>query len=1444
MLKASSIKPKLKTAGILAVFIILVNFFSVLALDLGSVPALNLLDSDYFKVTLEYSGTDFEINTVETEAGNFTQLVTATGQYSSEIGKPQLPVIRAMVQIPFGATPYLQITDYQYDEYPGQELGIEEPVYPLQQPQIKLPNQKNPFIIDQQFYDGHSYLFAEPVVIIDNAVARGYHILLIEIRPVDYNPAENNLKVVKSLNFNINLSGSDYQLTREMKTRYYSAYFEEMFSGLLLNPGAYFSPDWVPALDIGMIIVYESGFASQLSDLVHWKMRKGFKVDFKTDAELGGTANGVRNYIQNQYDSGLVPPDFVLLVGDVGQIPTFSGEESGSASDLPFSLMDVSDYLPDLMVGRLSLTNTTQVSEMVGRIVTYEKREYSSFAWMDKACFPASDDSWYWDLAEATHRYAIQTWYGPRGFQCDSIWAHSGGTGIQVMNAVNNGRMIVNYSGHGSETSWAGPSVSQAMVQAASNNNMYPFVISNACLTGKFSRDECFGETWIRQDNGGALAFFGASNNSYWDEDDVLERRMYDDVFEDEYYLIGGMAQRGLYGVYLTYPSNAEYYYDMYNILGDPSVALWFRQPMAMNVTHPDITLPGASNISATVTSGGSPLQNALVCITNDGSIHKAGYTNSSGSVSLAISDATMGDTLFITVTAYNKIPYFGTIIVSGNQPYLVYSSSTVNDDEPGESSGDNDGIIDIGETIEMQITLRNNGSVDALSVTGILSTTDPYITITDGLNSFGNIPAGTNKASLTPYIFRVNVDCPDNHVVPLVLQATDSEDSTWNIDFQVTVRAPVLDFLSYELLDTPPGGDGDGFPEPGEICDLNISIINNGGETARSITGILSDITDPYITVTTSSASYGNLIPSASSISSHSYTFSINTSCPSPHISHFSLDFSTAIGFTDSDTFSILIGEGGMSDDIEGGIGGWTSSGWQRTQFRSNTPGNSWYCGDEITHLYPDLSELDLTSSSVILPANSILSFWHFYSTEAGFDSGFVQINSGSGWTTVEGFTGLSKKWLYRAYDLSSLTAGSEIQVRFKMKSDNYVHGEGWYIDDFYIGPEHNGYLGAGTVYPLAGSDTTGFNFSVNYISHNGYAPTTKNIVLDGAAYPLSTTDYDYTDGSAFTFSSSMPNGVHNYYFEFTANGQVIRFPRTGYLTGPYVDNSLHFLNVGSSSSGITTGGPWNDWEWGIPTYGPSGVPFGSNVWATKLASAYRDSSRSKLILPSIDLTEAAWAFLKIAHWYRFQTPNSYGYHDGGNIKISVDGGDPVFLYPQEYYDVIMSQYNRYIPWELSYADVGNGNFWHFSTFDLRPYVGHNVQIFFNFGSSSVNVEAGWYISNIYIIGSEATGIQLVSPEPKIPSTLTISQNIPNPFNSQTIIKYALPEKGPVNISLFDILGNKITTLADGVCEPGEYETRWDGKQEDGQLAPSGIYFCRISHGSRFSTISMLLIR
>ena len=92
---------------------------------------------------------------------------------------------------------------------------------------------------------------------------------------------------------------------------------------------------------------------------------------------------------------------------------------------------------------------------------------------------------------------------------------------------------------------------------------------------------------------------------------------------------------------------------------------------------------------------------------------------------------------------------------------------------------------------------------------------------------------------------------------------------------------------------------------------------------------------------------------------------------------------------------------------------------------------------------------------------------------------------------------------------------------------------------------------------------------------------------------------------------------------------------------------------------------------------------------------------------------------------------------------------------------------------------------------------------------------------------------------EPVLPHSFFLNQNFPNPFNAATVIAYGIPEEMHVRLDVFNVLGQHVATLADGVQAPGRYEATWDAEGN-----ASGVFFYRMKAGSFSRTRHMIQLK
>lgn len=121
------------------------------------------------------------------------------------------------------------------------------------------------------------------------------------------------------------------------------------------------------------------------------------------------------------------------------------------------------------------------------------------------------------------------------------------------------------------------------------------------------------------------------------------------------------------------------------------------------------------------------------------------------------------------------------------------------------------------------------------------------------------------------------------------------------------------------------------------------------------------------------------------------------------------------------------------------------------------------------------------------------------------------------------------------------------------------------------------------------------------------------------------------------------------------------------------------------------------------------------------------------------------------------------------------------------------------------------------------------------------IDRQHGWILcSDGVLLRTVDSGITFVNDgEFEIPNDFYISQNYPNPFNPVTTIRYEIPTRSNVNISVFNILGEMVSVLVNEVQEPRTYEIKFDAS-----LLPSGVYIYRITTGNYSRSQKMILLK
>jgi len=532
---------------------------------------------------------------VAAKGGTFTELDVPGSGVSGAIGSPRLPALRRLIEAPAGAEVSVSYDIVRVQGTSLGELGLVGPLMPVQAPIPKVPGARRraPFMFDPAAYAVNDFAPADPVVCRELGVARGHRLLLLEILPIAYNPVTGGLIIHWKLDVTVSfIVGAEVPTTGCSPT-------ERALAGLVLNSRPAERGEKGTAR---LLIISSPGLYSAADTFGTAEAARGLDVLTVSTDTTGTTTTAIQSYIRSRYDNASTRPDYLLLVGDTDTIPHWTGQGYASPpTDLYYACMDgAGDWMPDIAVGRWAVSTAGQLSNIVDKTTYYENGSFVSTEWIKKAVFMASSDNY--TVSEGTHNSVISTYLEPRGYTSDKLYCVTyGATTGQVTNAFNNGRALGIYSGHGGTTYWAdGPEFTQANVNALTNSNIYPFVCSFACITGDYTASECFAETWIRATNG-AVGILASSESSYWDEDDILERRLFSAVYDAGCADFGEAIVRAKALYLLHYGETAELtraYFEQYNLFGTP--AAWLpTQLLAVDVFEPDDT-PAQAKIGLT----------------------------------------------------------------------------------------------------------------------------------------------------------------------------------------------------------------------------------------------------------------------------------------------------------------------------------------------------------------------------------------------------------------------------------------------------------------------------------------------------------------------------------------------------------------------------------------------------------------------------------------------------------------------------------------------------------------------------------------------------------------------------------------------------------------------------------------------------------------------------
>jgi hypothetical protein len=669
------------------------------------------------------------------------------------------------------------------------------------------------------FYPGTLAQLREPYIIRD---LRGQAVV---IYPLQYNPITNTLRVYSNIQVKVTTAGDagENALYRSSSRRELSKEYNNIYENLFLNYANDTRFDYV--VDQGSMLVISYGdFMDEMQPLVDWKNRKGIPTQMINVSDIGSSSSAIESYVDDYYhDNGLT---YLLLVGDIAQMP--SPTVGGSLSDPSYGFIDGNDAYAEILVGRFSGNNPSQISTQVERSIEYELDPQAGASWYDNALGVASNqgpgyggmtdddfNDFLWDTVLS-------------GFTYDSyegIYDGSGGTLSQGMTAINNGVSIINYTGHGWTGGWGnGAPLDNSNVDDLQNDNMLPFVITVGCNVGEFdASDAVFSEAWMRATNNGeptgAIVHVGSTISQSWEPPmhgqygmNLIIAEQHESGLSRS---IGGIFTNGCMHMNDAQGGSGINETNYWTYFGDPSVIIRTDQPTSLSPDHDDVILIGQTEfvVDAGVDAG-------LVALSNADGLIASEYIQDGVAVLSLDGMEMIPGTLDLVISSFNTFVYESEInVISPDGAYLI----TTGYDIVSESGFDD--MISYGDDVEINILSENVGSYNASAILVEVTSDDEYITITDGSSMIAYAIINEPAVTETPISFTVAGNVPDGHVAHFDVLYDSGEEDQWNGSFSIEIHATDFQVLNPVLIDE----DQNGVLDPGESATLTVDLANVG---------------------------------------------------------------------------------------------------------------------------------------------------------------------------------------------------------------------------------------------------------------------------------------------------------------------------------------------------------------------------------------------------------------------------------------------------------------------------------------------------------------------------------------------------------------------------------------------------------------------------------------
>ena len=773
-----------------------------------------------------------------------------------EPGQPELPVFSTMVAIPPRGSFTLSYS------YGGVEYSQ------LDEPKICREGWDGVAVPSGGLFPSSLATASEP------AILRDFRVVQINVYPCQYDPATKRLATFRDIEVTLDFT-AEPGLNELPDYTGYSQAFRKIYEAQIANFADYRNLETAPS-HARILLIHGNNsdpvFLTKLNEFATWKRQKGYAVNVVSTSQTGGASTtSIKNYIQSQYNNPETRPDFIILLGDTSgnyPIPAWFESYSGrnGEGDYPYTHLAGSDLLGDAFIGRISVQDLTQLITILNKVYTYEKNINNApdaAAWLNRMLLIG--DRSYSGISTVYNSQYIHEMSHEVNPDYTYIENYTGGFPSTINNGINQGVSFFNYRGYINMSGWS-PS------NSLNNGPRLPHAVMLTCGTGSYASQETTSEAFIRLGTEavprGALTAIGmATIATKTMLNNALATGIFDGIFlygmrsMGEALLNGRLYLHNMYGQTNTSHANSSAHWC--NLMGDPTVETFIGIPQSLVISAPDSIPRGTPFVDIQVSDPSlTPVEGVSVTIYNDGygDVVAKGFTDESGMVTLLVPNFVTGD-LLITASKHDHKPSQQTLLIDAAGS-LVYLSKTIADDGSSGSSGNGDSFINAGETIALSVELHNTTTAAIDGITGVLSTADPLVTVTQANSAWPAITAEQTAQNSVPFLISFDRNIPAFHNCRFTLELTDSAANSYQVLFYLGGFNADLSVINHSV-----SAGGDNVLDPSENGILTLAVKNSSVFGASDIYGELTALND--LVEVTDNLSYFGSIPAGMNASS-----------------------------------------------------------------------------------------------------------------------------------------------------------------------------------------------------------------------------------------------------------------------------------------------------------------------------------------------------------------------------------------------------------------------------------------------------------------------------------------------------------------------------------------------------------------------------------------------